>query len=73
MIKLTEPVHDQTPRMRDAFHWISAQQVLAPCSSARSLVEEATARFELSEHQATWLLWSLDPRSVALPSKEPQP
>jgi hypothetical protein len=58
-------------RVHNAFHWIAIERERQVDVSLSELIARARVRFGLSDSEEQWLRWSLDPRSVALASKEP--
>jgi hypothetical protein len=60
-------------KLRNAFRWIDAERMKSPGTALETMIERACERFELTPVQADWVRWTLDPRSVAVQPKEPEP
>jgi len=57
-------------RLTDAFHWIVLERDRTKVALGQ-LIDQAQSRFSLTPTEVIWVRWSLDPKSVAVASKEP--
>lgn len=73
MDKFTPADEAAAERLREAFHFIAGERERHSAEPLGELIERASQRYSLSDTERAWVRWSLDPKSVALANKEPEP